>query len=98
VRARAYEIVGEGELRDAVGAGFPGLRLTRLDGNTVLSGPVLDQAELLGLLQRLWSLGATLIGLNEVEGVEAGSNGQPADENSFTRMRAARNRAEPVTI
>jgi len=37
------------------------------DGDTVLSGPVKDQAALYGLLARLQNLGLTLISINAVE-------------------------------
>ena len=40
---------------------FDGMTLTRSDGNTTLTGPVRDQAELQGLLQRVSSLGLTLL-------------------------------------
>jgi hypothetical protein len=37
------------------------MMLTRRSGNTVLTGPVRDQAELQGLLQRVSDLGLTLL-------------------------------------
>ena len=40
---------------------FEGMTLTRADGTTVLTGPVRDQAELQGLLQRVSDLGLTLL-------------------------------------
>jgi hypothetical protein len=42
-------------------AAFAGMTLTRAQGNTVLVGPVRDQAELQGILQRVSSLGLTLL-------------------------------------
>lgn len=38
------------------------------DGNTVLSGPLRDQAELQGILSRLASLGIELISVNTLSG------------------------------
>ena len=38
-----------------------GMSLTREQGNTVLCGPVRDQAELQGLLRRVSDLGLTLL-------------------------------------
>lgn len=61
VSAREYRITVEGELSDRVAAAFAGMTLSRLDGITVLKGPVRDQAELQGILQRLSSLGLTLL-------------------------------------
>jgi len=40
---------------------FDGMILTRAGGNTTLTGPVRDQAELQGLLQRVSNLGLTLL-------------------------------------
>ena len=46
---------------------FEGMTLTRERGNTVLTGPVRDQAELQGLLQRVSDLGLTLLSAIAVE-------------------------------
>jgi hypothetical protein len=59
--AREYRITVDGELSDRVGAVFEGMTLTRDAGTTVLVGPVADQAQLLGLLQRVSDLGLTLL-------------------------------------
>jgi hypothetical protein len=48
------------------------MTLTRTGGNTVLEGPVRDQAELLGILQRVSALGLTLLGAAAIEGPDAG--------------------------
>jgi len=40
---------------------FEEMTLTRADGNTTLIGPVRDQSELQGLLQRVSDLGLTLL-------------------------------------
>jgi hypothetical protein len=61
VSCRTYRLVVEGELSDDLGYAFDGMTLTRSRGNTVLTGPVRDQAELQGFLQRVSSLGLTLL-------------------------------------
>jgi hypothetical protein len=61
VSVRDYRLTVEGELSDRVAAAFRGMTLTRAHGNTVLEGPVRDQAELQGILQRVSSLGLTLL-------------------------------------
>ena len=62
-----YEICIKGRLGDRWAAWFDGLEITDPgDGTTVLRGPVLDQAALHGLLQRLRDVGLTLISLREV--------------------------------
>jgi hypothetical protein len=68
----AYRVTVEGELSDRVGGAFEGMTLTRTGGNTVLEGPVRDQAELLGILQRVSALGLTLLGAAAIEGPDAG--------------------------
>jgi hypothetical protein len=61
VSVREYRLKVEGELSDRMAAAFAGMTLTRTQGNTVLEGPVRDQAELQGILQRVSSLGLTLL-------------------------------------
>ena len=58
---REYRLVVEGEISDRLGRRFEGMTLTRQSGNTVLTGPVRDQSELFGLLQRVSDLGLTLL-------------------------------------
>ena len=58
---RDYRLVVEGELSDPSGRAFEGMTLAREKGTTVLVGPVRDQAQLQGLLQRVSDLGLTLI-------------------------------------
>jgi len=43
------------------------MTLERQAGTTILTGPVRDQAELQGLLQRVAGLGLTLISANAVD-------------------------------
>jgi hypothetical protein len=58
---REYTLVVEGELGDELEAAFTGMSLSRAEGKTLLVGPVRDQAELQGLLQRMANLGLTLL-------------------------------------
>jgi hypothetical protein len=67
VPAREYRLTVEGELSDRMRPAFEGMTLTREHGNTVLAGPVRDQAELQGLLQRVSDLGLTLLSAIAVE-------------------------------
>ena len=50
-----------------MGRSFPRMRIVYKNGNTVLVGPVRDQAELSGLLQRCLELGITLVSVAAVE-------------------------------
>ena len=69
--SRQYRLVVEGELSDRVDQAFKGMTLTREEGNTVLEGPVRDQAELQGLLQRVSDFGLTLLSATAI-GEKAG--------------------------
>jgi hypothetical protein len=57
-----YEIRVKGHLHARWAARFDGMNLTnRSDGTTTIDGPVVDQAALHGLLQRLRDVGVPLI-------------------------------------
>jgi hypothetical protein len=64
---RVYRLIVDGELSDRVAPAFEGMTLTRGEGNTVLIGPVRDQAELQSLLQRVSGLGLTLLSAGMIE-------------------------------
>lgn len=66
VHAGRYEIRLEGHLDPRWAAWFDGLRLTHeADGTTSLHGPVVDQAALHGLLQKVRDLGVPLISVTQ---------------------------------
>ena len=67
VPAREYTLIVEGELGDEFGTAFPDMKLTRTKGKTLLVGSVRDQSELQGLLQRISSLGLTLVSASTAE-------------------------------
>ena len=56
-----YRLVVDGELSAKYSTAFEGMSLECVEGTTVISGPVQDQAQLQGLLQRVASLGLTLV-------------------------------------
>jgi hypothetical protein len=63
-----YEIRVTGHLGSRWAAWFDGMTLTSEDdGTTVISGPVVDQAALHGVLQKLRDLGITLRSLTELD-------------------------------
>ena len=64
---RQYRLVVEGELSDRLRPAFEGMTLTHEEGNTVLTGPVRDQAELQGILRRVSDFGLTLLSATAVE-------------------------------
>jgi hypothetical protein len=62
-----YEIRIKGHLDDRWAAWFEGLTITRDDnGDTLLTGPVTDQAALHGLLRRVRDLGTPLLSVTRV--------------------------------
>jgi hypothetical protein len=74
---RRYRLVLRGELGQPFGFLFEGMRMDQVAGTTVLTGRVIDQAHLHGLLQRTQELGLELISV------------QPADEGSDETGRPA---------
>ena len=69
-----YEIRLQGQLDQRWSDWFEGFTLTnQSDGTTTLTGPVVDQAALHGLLRRIGDLGVTLISLNITNEHETGT-------------------------
>ncbi len=62
-----YEIRLKGHLADRWAAWFGGLTITlEENGDTLLTGPVVDQAALHGLLRKVRDLGMILVSVNRV--------------------------------
>jgi hypothetical protein len=59
-----YQIVVRGELSGRYALAFEGMTLTTRDGQTAITGPVVDQAHLHGLLDRIGDLGLELVSVN----------------------------------
>ena len=63
-----YQIRLKGHLDDQWADWFGGLTITlEEDGNTLLTGPVVDQAALFGLLKKVRDLGMPLVSIHCVE-------------------------------
>jgi hypothetical protein len=59
-----YRIVVRGELSHRYLPAFEGMTLVAGDGETAITGPVVDQAQLHGLVDRVGDLGLELISVN----------------------------------
>jgi hypothetical protein len=66
-RGRRYRLVVRGELGEPFGFLFEGMQMDRIADITVLTGRVIDQAHLHGLIQRTQELGLELISIQPVD-------------------------------
>jgi hypothetical protein len=64
--AVTYRLVVRGELDARYACLFDGLNLARVEGTTVLTGEVVDQAHLHGLIERIEELGLELLEVHQV--------------------------------
>ena len=68
VRQEVYQIVVKGHLDSEWSDWFDGLNITMVDnGETILSGPIVDQTALHGVLIKIRDLGLPLLSLIRVE-------------------------------
>ena len=58
---KVYRIVARSELGDRYAADFEGMQMQTKDGDTILTGEIIDQAHLFGILNRLKVLGLELL-------------------------------------
>jgi hypothetical protein len=70
--AKVYEIRLKGHLEARWVKWFDGLAITLVeDGDSLLTGPVIDQAALHGLLKKVRDLGMPLVSVNPLENGQA---------------------------
>jgi hypothetical protein len=67
VADKTYELVIRGELDARYAYLFEGMRMERVEGTTVITGPVRDQAQLYGFIERLEEFGLELISIQEAD-------------------------------
>ena len=67
VKGAAYRLVVRGELDDRFAYLFAGLEMERDEGRTVLTGEVIDQAQLHGFIERIEELGLELLSVEQLE-------------------------------
>jgi hypothetical protein len=56
-----YRIVVRSELGDTYAAAFEGMEMDTKDGHTILTGEIIDQPHLFGILDRINGLGLQLL-------------------------------------
>ena len=66
-RGGAYQLVVRGELDSRLGYVFEPMHLERASGTTILSGTVIDQAQLHGVIERVEELGLELLSLEQLK-------------------------------
>jgi hypothetical protein len=69
VRPTSYCIVVRGELSQRFSNAFDGMTLEAGAGQTSITGPVVDQAHLHGLIDRVGELGLELVSVNTTPSV-----------------------------
>jgi chloramphenicol 3-O-phosphotransferase len=63
---RAYRIVVGAEIGERFAAAFEGMEVTSTRGRTVITGDVIDQSHLHGILDRINALGLELVSVQPV--------------------------------
>jgi len=61
-----YRIVVRGELSDRYAVAFEGMQLEAKNGRTILTGEVVDQPHLFGILERINGLGLKLLSVQDL--------------------------------
>ena len=65
---RFYRIIVRSELSDKYSVAFEGMEMERRDGDTVLTGRIIDQPHLYGILERINGLGLELLSVEALPG------------------------------
>ncbi len=65
--ADQYRLIVKGELGPLCQSAFEGMEVESADGRSTIVGPIEDQAALLGLVERVASLGLTLVSVAPVD-------------------------------
>ena len=93
-----YEIRIKGHLDDRWADWFGGLTITlEEDGDTLLTGPVVDQAALFGLLRKVRDLGMPLISVIRLKPGQANASDVRQDDDRRKKDEGDRSRRVRVT-
>jgi hypothetical protein len=66
-KSRRYRLVLRGELGEPPGFLFKGMQMDGVAGTTVLTGTVIDQTHLHGLLERVWEPGLEVVSIGPAD-------------------------------
>jgi hypothetical protein len=69
--AHQYRLVVEGELGKRYVSAFEGMTVSAHNGMTEITGPVVDQSQLQGLIGRIAALGLTLRSITSLDSEDA---------------------------
>ena len=79
-----FEIRIKGPLDKEWSGWFEGMEIIlEEDGNTLIAGPVVDQAVLYGLLKKVHQIGLQLISINEIDCLEINQQEKEINKNDF---------------
>ena len=70
---QVYRVVVEGELAPRYAFAFEGMTISTGGGKTEITGMIVDQSHLQGLLRRIGGLGLTLYSVTPVDNGESGA-------------------------
>jgi hypothetical protein len=79
---KVYRIVVRSELSKVYAVAFEGMEMEAKDGDTVLTGTIIDQPQLYGILERINGLGLELLSvqaLSDDVSPDATANREPED-------------------
>jgi hypothetical protein len=80
---RVYRIVVRSELSDTYAVAFEGMEMETKNGDTVLTGKIIDQPQLYGILERINGLGLELLSVEALpNNVHPGPEGKREQEES----------------
>jgi hypothetical protein len=65
-RNKAYQIVVRAEIGERFAAAFEGMEVRISDGRTIITGEIVDQSHLYGILDRINALGLELVSVQTV--------------------------------
>jgi hypothetical protein len=81
-RNKAYRIVVRAELGERFAAAFEGMEVKVAEGRTIITGEVIDQPHLHGILDRINALGLVLVSVQPVpEEPPEGRHVKPVEED-----------------